>query len=474
MKNILHEIIREEDKYLLDKKGVYKIKNKENNKVYIGSTAVKFSKRLSSHIKNLIKNRHHSIHLQNTFNKTKEFDKFEISILEICESEFCIESEQKWIDFYQSYNGKFGYNISPTAGSCLGIKRSEEDKMKLFEKFRVLTDQQIIKIFECRNILGLNNSEISKIVGITKNQVTSILTRDYKYKYVKQKYNLKLDVKFEKKFTKEEVILIHELYEFKKFSIRDISKITGFEMIPLRHLIHNENIYKIEKQGLIFNIDKKRKNKLYKIERKKGIKVNKKILSKEIIFETFNLKHNLNLSDREICEKIFISEKELELILTYRYQRRKYNQIYLDLKTEYDLRRKNNTLTEQDIIKIFEDYNSGDYLIKDLNIKYNYNDISVLFSNRSNLSTYYQEIIQRNNLEVNKSLTKNIGMKSESITNRNKQRSKNYKLTDPSGKEIIIKNLSEFCKGTDLDPGNFSRISKSGRTYRGWKCQCLD
>ena len=70
--------------------------------------------------------------------------------------------------------------------------------------------------------------------------------------------------------------------------------------------------------------------------------------------------------------------------------------------------------------------------------------------------------------------TKNIKLKSESITNRNKQRAKSYKLIDPSGEEIIIKNLAEFCKGTDLDPGNFSRISKNGRTYRGWKCQFLD
>jgi hypothetical protein len=65
-------------------------------------------------------------------------------------------------------------------------------------------------------------------------------------------------------------------------------------------------------------------------------------------------------------------------------------------------------------------------------------------------------------------------MKSEAITNRNKQRSKSYKLTDPSGKEIIIKNLAEFCKGTDLDPANFSRVAKNGKKYKGWKCQCLD
>ena len=421
----------------------------------------------------MIENRHHSTHLQNSFNQSKNFEKFEISILEICEPEFCIESEQKWIDFYQSYNDKFGYNISPTAGSCRGIKKSKEDKIKLFEKLRELTDEQIIEIFNLRNNLKFSNNEISKRIGISPNQVSSILTRPEKYQYTKEKYSLFLEEK-NKKFTKEDVVNINELYENKKLNINEISKLTGFHSNHLKHLINNKNIYKIEKEGLIFNIEKKRKNKIFKIERKKGIKMNKKILSKEIVFETFNLKYNSNLINQEICEKLSITQKEIELILTFRYQRRKYNQIYLDLKTKYDLRKKKNTLTEQDIINIFEDYNSGDYLIEDLSVKYDYNDIGVLFSNRRGLSSYYQEIIQRNDLKVNKSLTKNIEMKSEAITNRNKQRSKSYKLTDPSGKEIIIKNLAEFCKGTDLDPANFSRVAKNGKKYKGWKCQCLD
>ena len=137
------------------------------------------------------------------------------------------------------------------------------------------------------------------------------------------------------------------------------------------------------------------------------------------------------------------------------------------------MRKKNNTLSEQDIINIFKDYNSGDYLIEDLSTKYDYNDIGMLFSNRRRLSPYYQEIIKINNLKINKSLTKNIYIKSKIMTNRNKERSKNYKLIDPSGVEYIIKNLAEFCREKNLDPGNLSRISKNGKKYKGWKCECL-
>lgn len=480
MRNILYEIIRKEDKHLLTQKGVYQIKNKENNKVYIGSTSLKFSKRLTAHIRELIENRHHSIHLQNSFNQSKSFEKFEISILEICEPELCIELEQKWIDHFQSYNDKFGYNISPTAGSCFGLKKSEEEKLKIFERSRKISDEKIIKMFHLRNELNFSYRKISVELGITRNQVATILTKQVKYKSVKDKYNLELKNKFKKEFNKEDVIKIHSLYEKEKFSISDISNILGVSSIKLRHLIYNDNIYREERENLKFNIELKRKSKIQKenSKRVKKVKITEKkiknIINISKITKLFDLKHNLNLTDQEISEKLSISTKELDLILTFRYQRRKYNQIYIELKTKYNLRQKKNTLTEKDIINIFKDYNSGDYLIDDLNEKYGYNDVGKLFSNNVRLSPYYQEIIQKNELKVNKSSTKNIDMKSKSITDRNKKRAKSYKLTDPSGKEIIIKNLAEFCKGTDLDPANFSRVSKNGKKYKGWSCTCLD
>lgn len=57
MINILYKIIKDVDKCLLKESGVYQIKNKNNNKIYIGSTSGRFSKRLTSHIRELIENR---------------------------------------------------------------------------------------------------------------------------------------------------------------------------------------------------------------------------------------------------------------------------------------------------------------------------------------------------------------------------------------------------------------------------------
>jgi hypothetical protein len=291
--------------------------------------------------------------------------------------------------------------------------------------------------------------------------------------YVKEKYDLKLEIKHEKKFTKEDIKIIHELYENQKLSIKDILSITSYEVTPLKHVIYNENLYKEEKNGLVFNVENHRKNKIYKIVRKKGYKINKNILKEETIYDVFELKYNSSVNNKDISEKLQIKLKEVDLILTFRYQRRKYNQIYLDIKTKYRLRQNKITLSEEDIKNIFEDYNSGEYLIEDLNKKYNFNDVGIILSNSKRLSEKYKEIIEKNNLIVNKSRSKNRELKSTSITERNKSRSKTYKLITPNGEELIVKNLSEFCKDKELDPANLSRISKNGKLYKKWRCICL-
>jgi group I intron endonuclease len=475
MKNILYQIVIEEHKHLLKKTGVYKILNKENNKVYIGSTSQRFSNRLSNHIRELIEDRHHSKYLQNSYNKRKDINKFEISILDVCEPEECLLFEQKWLDIYKSYIKEFGYNICPIAGSCLGIKKSKEEKIKIFERSRCLSDNQIIEIFKLRNDLKLSYRLISEGMNITKNQVASILTKPIKYKYVKEKYKLELKVRFEKEFTKYDIIKIHNLYEIEKFSIRDISEIMKLSLIKLKHLIYNEKLYLIEKENLKFNVDKNRKNKIYKRKKRPfGIKVNKTIISELEISEVFNLKYNSNLKNDEILEKTGITLKDIKLILSYIYQRRKYNQLYISLKTQFNLREKRTVLSEVDIVGIFNDYNSGKYLIEELNEKYNFNDVGVIIQKSDRISNYYKDIINKNNLRVDKSSTKNKEIKSKSMSEMNKKRAKTYEIVNPEGIKTKITNLAEFSRDNGLDAANLSRVSKNGKSYKGWKCICLD
>jgi group I intron endonuclease len=116
----------------LGKTGIYAIVNKVNGKFYVGSAArVKqyksksgFYIRWKEHLKTLRFSKHHSRYLQNAWNKYGE-ENFEFRILHFCPPEECIQFEQIYLNLLCPH-----YNISPTAGSTLGVKHSEETKNK--------------------------------------------------------------------------------------------------------------------------------------------------------------------------------------------------------------------------------------------------------------------------------------------------------------------------------------------------------
>lgn len=115
---------------LLKTSGVYAIVNRDTGKLYIGSSC-RIRKRIGVHFTDLRKNRHHSQHLQRAFNQSP--DSFYSEVLEQCEpdKERLIEREQFWITFFRSYSPTGGYNVSPRAGSCLGVKHSNATRLKI-------------------------------------------------------------------------------------------------------------------------------------------------------------------------------------------------------------------------------------------------------------------------------------------------------------------------------------------------------
>ena len=116
---------------LFKEKGVYKITNKINGKIYIGSTFSNggFEKRWYTH-KNLLKrNKHYNKILQNSWNKYGE-DSFEFEIIEIVlTKEDILIKEQYYLDLFKSYEN--GYNACRIVNSTLGIKLSDETKTKM-------------------------------------------------------------------------------------------------------------------------------------------------------------------------------------------------------------------------------------------------------------------------------------------------------------------------------------------------------
>lgn len=95
--------------------GVYAIINTYNGKSYIGSS-VDLESRFQRHRRDLRNGRHPNRHLQRAWNKYGA-GVFMFKVLAQCHPGKLIDTEQFYIDRY-----KPEYNISPTAGSVLGLK----------------------------------------------------------------------------------------------------------------------------------------------------------------------------------------------------------------------------------------------------------------------------------------------------------------------------------------------------------------
>lgn len=115
------------------KSGIYKIYNKLNKRIYIGSCK-NFYSRWSKHKNNLITNKHKNKYLQNDWNKCGE-ENFEFKILDIIDSgkEDRLFVKQIYLNYYYDFKNNC-YNIKRFAvssdGNCWS-KNPEETKKKI-------------------------------------------------------------------------------------------------------------------------------------------------------------------------------------------------------------------------------------------------------------------------------------------------------------------------------------------------------
>lgn len=179
-------------------KGIYKITNLINNKVYIGSSN-NLKQRLRQHKSFLKLNQHCNKHLQTSYNKYSSKN-FSFNILEIIDDETLLDKkEQYYINLFDSTNNIKGYNKRIIANSNRGRKvsdigrlnMSKGQKGKKFKKEDILkrakTQEKIVLMYDInKQFLRYFMSQKEASSFINKHYTT--LSKAIKYDYPCQNY----------------------------------------------------------------------------------------------------------------------------------------------------------------------------------------------------------------------------------------------------------------------------------------------
>jgi group I intron endonuclease len=132
--------------------GIYKIINIVNDKVYIGQSSCLY-KRFYEYRRC---NKRLSQHLIHSFNKYGQ-DSFRVEIIEKIEDLNTLnDREQYWIDYYQSYNDKNGYNI------CKYVKQTTLGRIRPKEEIERMKQSLPDRKGENNSFFGKKHSEDSK------------------------------------------------------------------------------------------------------------------------------------------------------------------------------------------------------------------------------------------------------------------------------------------------------------------------
>lgn len=155
---------------------IYLITNSINDKIYVGSTS-NINKRYYKY-KSCI-NRKKNTHIELAIKKYG-FDKFTFRILEFVNiskedlnyfRRFLALKEQYWLDFYQAYNKKNGYNTARYASSSCGVTASKETRKRISES--VLRRRDEISAQQSLRVLQIESKTL-KVVAEYKSVLDAI------------------------------------------------------------------------------------------------------------------------------------------------------------------------------------------------------------------------------------------------------------------------------------------------------------
>ncbi|MBE2919373.1 helix-turn-helix domain-containing protein [Anoxybacillus flavithermus] len=276
--------------------GIYKITNIKTGKIYIGS-AVDLRRRFYAHLKSLRRNAHDNKYLQNAWNKYGE-DSFSFDVIEIVEDkEKLLEVEQKWIDQTLCYKRDKGYNISPTAGSTLGLKHTKEQRLKNSLAKRGskspnhTIDESIAKEIKLKLKDGLGIKEVSEMMNVSYDIVKSI-KEGKAWNHVLPEIDLS-KTKLKSKLEEKDVIEIKKMLNNGK-KVKEIAKIFGVSYRTISAI----------KNGIIWsNVGDE-----IKAKKRKKLSIEDVIEIKKMIKDGFG--------NKEIAEKFGVSRSTISCIRT--------------------------------------------------------------------------------------------------------------------------------------------------------------
>jgi group I intron endonuclease len=199
------------------KTGIYKILNKRNNKIYVGS-AVDIKKRWRDHKWHLIHNIHHNPHLQLSWNKYG-IDSFEFSIILECSITDLLINELKFITLYNSFDSNYGYNVNDPEHTFLNRKHSEKTKEILSKKK-----------------LGINNPMYGKC-GNKHHNYMKKMPIEVKNKISIAKRGIPTHKQTHTKLNSFDIINVRKMYHIKKISQPKIANLYNVSYTAINKII---------------------------------------------------------------------------------------------------------------------------------------------------------------------------------------------------------------------------------------------
>ena len=197
--------------------GIYKIKNKINNKIYIGQSK-NIIQRWEQHKRNLSPS---CTKLNNAFKKYG-IENFEFSIIEeISNSELLTTREQYWIEYYDSI--KNGYNILNATNTMSG-ESNLNSKLKL---------KDVNEIIELLKNTEISFKQIGKLYNVNVTTISRINSGDTWFNE-----NIVYPIRSKDKY-------FHEFANYGEKS--PLSKLTDEEVMNIRMRYVNEEVKEIHK-----------------------------------------------------------------------------------------------------------------------------------------------------------------------------------------------------------------------------------